>query len=129
MIGKPLTRYVTVHAGPWNLGDCSNCGMKVDPACGCLNGRAADRRDAITKSVADCIRIASKPRARLIPAFSVRSRLGEPDWPSRDTWVVRKTLNGRIVRGYGYTLDGAIADFKSMYDLAFRASVLYRESW
>lgn len=94
--------------------------MKVDSRCGCLLGRASatsDRVMRLTRLYFALERAKDKPRARLVPAFSWRDASGAADFPTRDTWVVRKELNGRIVRGYGYTLENALVDFRSMHHL------------
>jgi hypothetical protein len=88
------------------------------------------RLEALRKSTREAIRIASKPRARLIKAFSIRSAWrNTADYPTRDTWMVHKEFNGRIVRGYGYELDGALLDYMNMLSIAKNVWMRDRARW
>jgi hypothetical protein len=107
---------------------CARLGQQVEADCKCVGKFRAPlvcpkckvsvyycpcslaRIEGLRKSTREAIRVASKPRARLIKA---RYMCGV-----RDTWMVHKEFNGRIVRGYGYELDGAFADYLNMLAIA-----------
>ncbi len=123
-VAKSLS--VSMSMSNFNPIHCTTCGMKVDSRCGCLLSRASatsDRVMRLTRLYLAIERSKDKPRAKLIKAFSLRG--GEPgrvDAPSRDTWVVRKELHGRIVRGYGHSLEVALADFNSVWHFFMKAA-------
>lgn len=37
-----------------------------------------------------------------------------------DVWMIYKEFNGRIVRGYGFELDSAIADYRNILNIIKR---------
>jgi hypothetical protein len=103
---------------------CDKCNVSVY-YCPC----SRDRIEALRKSTLESIRIANKPRARLIPAFSYRGKAGEPDYPMVDTWTIHKSFKGRIVRGFGTTIEGAWRDYNSMLFLAKELFLNDRTRW
>jgi hypothetical protein len=90
-----------INRGPWaqhSDDHCISCGSIVDQNCSCPRGVQKRNSVAIMRSVRECIRVADKPRARLIPAFSCRAAMiGQTDYPTRDTWMIHKSFNGRVV--------------------------------
>lgn len=112
--GPDRTIY-TIMPGEFNPNHCTRCGGPVDSACGCPRGRAKRGGEEVwkvTRLMLALQRAQHKPRARLIKARSMGGGI-----PVYDVWMIYKEFNGRIVRGYGFELDSAIADYINVLNL------------